>query len=101
MMDALKSDLSETIGDTSGIDYLTIGVDGDEAYAVLCGRDAPTEHANEGEALATVSTHDGGETYAVQTGVGEANGGYTVTDLQATDLSLDEAVALAAEHVRA
>lgn len=100
MMDAIKSDLFETIDEATGIDYLTIEVDGDEAFAVLCGRDAPTEHANDGEPLATVSTHDGGETYAVQIGAGEANGGYTVTDLQATGLSIDEAMTEAAAYVR-
>jgi len=100
MMDAIKSDLFETIDEATGIDYLTIEVDGDEAFAVLCGRDAPTEHANDGEPLATVSTHDGGTTYAVQTGAGVANGDYTVTDLQATGLSLDEAMTEAAGYVR-
>jgi len=98
--DAMESDLFEAIDEANGIDYLTIEADGDETYAVLCGRDAPTEHANDGEPLATVSTHDGGETYAIQIGAGESNGGYTVTDLQATGLALDEAMAEAAGYVR-
>jgi len=95
--DELRTQLIDEVSAWDGIDYLDTNVverAGSDPVVdiVIVGREASTEHANNGEPIAAVASADG-ENYAVQFGEAVVGGyGFRITETYATGLTLTEAV---------
>jgi len=91
--------LYDAVDETPGIDWIdaSMGPDG-RHYISIVGREAPTDHTEEGEPVAAVF-EDGDGTYRAMAGAGDVMG-YMADEKLSEGHSLQEAVEIAAEFVR-